>query len=140
MIARRQGAVSTAIQQARDRQASALALHLDCSRAYIGKLEAEGVIQRQGGSFPLDQSRVAYLRYLRREHRQSPRAMSMNYSTRCAACGGASISADGRYVAFSSNASNLVAGDTRPLPPPPAGLPLASVVMQAIAPVCMLCE
>jgi hypothetical protein len=26
--------------------ASALALHLDCSRAYIGKLEAEGVIQR----------------------------------------------------------------------------------------------
>jgi hypothetical protein len=54
--------------------ASALALHLDCSRTYIGKLEAEGVIQRQGDSFPLDQSRVAYLRYLRREHRRSPRA------------------------------------------------------------------
>ena len=53
--------------------ASALALHLDCSRTYIGKLEAEGVIQRQGGGFPLDQSRVAYLRYLRRERRQSPR-------------------------------------------------------------------
>lgn len=35
--------------------ASALALHLDCSRAYIGKLEAEGVIQRQGDGFPLDQ-------------------------------------------------------------------------------------
>jgi len=34
--------------------ASALALHLDCSRAYIGKLEAEGVIQRQGQGFPLD--------------------------------------------------------------------------------------
>jgi hypothetical protein len=34
--------------------ASALALHLDCSRTYIGKLEAEGVIQRQGDSFPLD--------------------------------------------------------------------------------------
>jgi hypothetical protein len=34
--------------------ASALALHLDCSRAYIGKLEAEGVIQRQGDGFPLD--------------------------------------------------------------------------------------
>ena len=47
--------------------ASALALHLDCSRTYIGKLEAEGVIQRQGDGFPLDQSRVAYLRYLRRE-------------------------------------------------------------------------
>jgi hypothetical protein len=52
--------------------ASALALHLDCSRTYIGKLEAEGVIQRQDGGFPLDQSRVAYLRYLRRERRQSP--------------------------------------------------------------------
>ena len=33
--------------------ASALALHLDCSRTYIGKLEAEGVIQRQGDGFPL---------------------------------------------------------------------------------------
>jgi hypothetical protein len=30
------------------------------------------VIQRQGDGFPLDQSRVAYLRYLRREWRQSP--------------------------------------------------------------------
>ena len=38
--------------------ASALAQHLDCSRAYICKLEAEGVIQRQGDGFPLDQSRV----------------------------------------------------------------------------------
>ena len=54
--------------------ASALALHLDCSRTYIGKLEAEGVIQRQRDGFPLDQSRVAYLRYLRREHRRSPRS------------------------------------------------------------------
>jgi hypothetical protein len=54
--------------------ASALALHFDCSRAYIGKLEAEGVIRRQGVGFPLDQSRVAYLRYLRRERRQSPRS------------------------------------------------------------------
>src|SRR6185436_10339598 len=54
--------------------ASALALHLDCSRTYIGKLEAEGVIQRQDNGFPLDQSRVAYLRYLRRERQQSPRS------------------------------------------------------------------
>jgi hypothetical protein len=53
--------------------ASALASHLDCSRTYIGKLEADGVNQRQGDGFPLDQSRVAYLRYLRRERRQSPR-------------------------------------------------------------------
>jgi hypothetical protein len=49
---------------------SALAQHLDCSRTYIGKLKAEGVIQRQGDGFPLDQSRVAYLRYLRRERRE----------------------------------------------------------------------
>jgi hypothetical protein len=54
--------------------ASALAQHFDCSRAYIGKLEAEGVIQRQGDGFPLDQSRIAYLRFLRRERRQSPRS------------------------------------------------------------------
>src|SRR3954469_15844170 len=54
--------------------ASGLALHLDCSRTYIGKLEAEGVIQRQGNGFPLDQSRFAYLRHLRRERQQSPRA------------------------------------------------------------------
>ena len=40
----------------------------------MSKLEAEGVIQRQGDGFPLDQSRVAYLRYLRRERRQSPRS------------------------------------------------------------------
>src|SRR6478736_835393 len=51
----------------------ALAQHLDCSRTYIGKLEAEGVIQRQGDGFPLDQSRVAYLGYLRRERRRSAR-------------------------------------------------------------------
>ena len=55
-------------------RASALAQHLDCSRTYIGKLEAKGVIQRQGDGFSLDQSRVAYLRYLRRERRQSPRS------------------------------------------------------------------
>jgi hypothetical protein len=54
--------------------ASALAVHLDCSRTFVGKLEAEGVIQRKGNGFPLDQSRIAYLRYLRRERRQSPRA------------------------------------------------------------------
>ena len=47
--------------------ASALAQHLDCSRTYIGKLEARGVIQRHGDGFPLDRSRVEYLRYLRRE-------------------------------------------------------------------------
>src|SRR4029453_5098600 len=45
-----------------------------CSRTHIGKLEAEGVIQRQGDGFPLDQSRIAYLRFLRRERPQSPRS------------------------------------------------------------------
>jgi hypothetical protein len=60
--------------------ASVLALHLDCSRTFIGKLEAEGVIQRQRDGFPLDQSRVAYLRYLRREHRRSPRAAATSRS------------------------------------------------------------
>ena len=70
--------------------ASALAQHLDCSRAYIGKLEAEGVIQRQGSGFPLDQSRVAYLRYLRRERQQSPRAAAdadtSKSRPRCCSC------------------------------------------------------
>jgi hypothetical protein len=42
--------------------ASTLALHLDCSRTYIAKLGAEGAIQRQSDAFPLDRSRVAYLR------------------------------------------------------------------------------
>jgi hypothetical protein len=59
--------------------ASALALHSIAPRTYIGKLEADGVIQRQGDGFPLDQSRVAYLRYLRRERRQSPRSEADAY-------------------------------------------------------------
>jgi hypothetical protein len=72
-------AARATVSQPRSRKAatvsaSALALHLDCSRTYIGKLEADGVVQRQGDGFPLDQSRVAYLRYLRRERQQSPRA------------------------------------------------------------------
>ena len=53
--------------------ASALALHLDCSHTYIGKLEAEGVIVRQGDGFDLEAARVAYLRFLRRERQRSPR-------------------------------------------------------------------
>jgi hypothetical protein len=54
--------------------ASALAKHLDCSRTYIGKLEDEGVLQRDGSGFDVNASRVAYLRFLRRERRQSPRS------------------------------------------------------------------
>ena len=53
--------------------ASALALHLDCSRTYIQKLEAEGVFQRlPGGGFNIDASRLSYIRHLRRERQQSP--------------------------------------------------------------------
>ena len=51
--------------------ALALARHFDCSRTYSGELEAEGAIQRQSDGFLLDQSRVAHLRYLRSERRQS---------------------------------------------------------------------
>jgi hypothetical protein len=71
------GPVAKPVSRPRSRKpatvsASALAQHLDCSRTYTGKLEADGVILRQGDGFPLDQSRVAYLRYLRRE-RHTPR-------------------------------------------------------------------
>jgi len=41
--------------------ASTLTRHLDCSRQYVDKLEAEGVIQRQGDGFMLDPCCVAYL-------------------------------------------------------------------------------
>jgi hypothetical protein len=51
----------------------ALAVHLDCSRSYIQQLEAEGVLHREDDGFPLDRSRVAYLRFLKRERKQSPR-------------------------------------------------------------------
>ena len=54
--------------------ASALAEHLDCSRTYIGKLEAEGVIQRRSdGKFDQDQCRAAYLKHLREARKLSPR-------------------------------------------------------------------
>jgi hypothetical protein len=84
-VSRRRSAKSATVS------ASALAQHLHCSRTYIGKLEAEGVIQRQGDGFPLDQSRIAYLRYLRRERRQSPRAEAdaahVASRPRCCRCG-----------------------------------------------------
>jgi len=49
----------TVAKRAATVSASTLALHLDCSRAYVGKLEADGVIQRRGDGFPLDHNRVA---------------------------------------------------------------------------------
>ena len=39
-------AVSRVRTKSRTVSASALALHLDCSRTYVGKLEAEGVLHR----------------------------------------------------------------------------------------------
>jgi hypothetical protein len=47
-----------------------MAVHLDCSRTYIGKLEAESVIQRQGDDFPLNGGRP---QFLFSKHRQMPR-------------------------------------------------------------------
>ena len=53
--------------------ASAMALHLDCSRTYIGKLEAEGVIQRQAtGSRSI--RAASRTRHLRRERQQTSRS------------------------------------------------------------------
>ena len=55
--------------------ASALALHLDCSRTYIAKLVDQGVIERRAdGAFDQDQCRSKYIAHLRAEHRRSPRA------------------------------------------------------------------
>lgn len=59
----------------REVSAVALARHLDFSRAYLGKLEAAGVIHREtGGGFPLEVSRVAYIRHLRHQRQQSPKS------------------------------------------------------------------
>jgi hypothetical protein len=48
-----------------------LAPHLDCS-GHISKLEGQGVLHRgPNGNFPLDASRVPYIRHLRRQRQQS---------------------------------------------------------------------
>ena len=51
----------------------ALALHFDVSPTYITNLDAEGVLHRGPDGFALDQSRIVYLRSLRRERKLSPR-------------------------------------------------------------------
>ncbi|MBR0822709.1 hypothetical protein [Bradyrhizobium liaoningense] len=90
--ARRQACASTAIQKPCDRQRVGTGGAPRLHRTYIGKLEADGMIHRQGDGFPLYQSGVAYLRYLRRERRQSPRseadaahvaAMTASFRERC---------------------------------------------------------
>lgn len=53
--------------------ASALAQHLDCSRAYVGKLESEGAVRRTTDGYPLDEARVSYIRFLRRNRKRTPR-------------------------------------------------------------------
>ena len=50
MIARPSPSLSLDRDPENPHSTSTLALHLDCTRTYIGKLEAEGVIQRQGPS------------------------------------------------------------------------------------------
>jgi len=52
--------------------ASALARHLDCSRTYIGKLEAEGEIQRKVTASHSIGAALPTCDTLRRERRQSP--------------------------------------------------------------------
>ena len=54
--------------------ASALAVHLGCTRQYIAKLTAEGVIEKRGDGYDQDQCRLRYLAHLRSENRRSPRA------------------------------------------------------------------
>jgi hypothetical protein len=52
-----------------------LAQHLDVSRPYLSKLEAEGVFHRlPGGGYSLDHCRIAYLRHLRRERQRTPKS------------------------------------------------------------------
>jgi hypothetical protein len=54
--------------------ASALAVHLACTRQYVAKLTSEGVIERQGEGYDQDRCRWRYLAHLRSENRRSPRA------------------------------------------------------------------
>jgi len=53
---------------------SALASHLDVGPTQISRLETDGILRRENGGYPLDASRIAYIRHLRRARRQiSPR-------------------------------------------------------------------
>jgi len=54
--------------------ASTLAAHLACTRQYISRLTADGVIERRGDGYDQDQCRLRYLAHLRSENRRSPRA------------------------------------------------------------------
>lgn len=53
---------------------SALATHLGCTRQYIARLTAEGVIEKRGDGYDQDASRLKYITHLRSERRRSPRA------------------------------------------------------------------
>jgi hypothetical protein len=48
--------------------------HLDCSGAYVQKLDAEGILHREGDAYPLNRNRIAYVHFLRRERKASPRS------------------------------------------------------------------
>jgi hypothetical protein len=45
--------------------ATALAVHLGCTRQYIARLAAEGIISRSGSGYDQDQCRLRYLAHLR---------------------------------------------------------------------------
>jgi len=62
--------------------ASALARHLDVSRAYVAKLEADGVIRREpGGGYSLDVCRMRYINHLRRERQVSAKSKAQDEFT-----------------------------------------------------------
>ena len=54
--------------------ATALAAHLDITRQNVGRLTAEGILERTSAGYLLDDSRRRYIRHLREEYRKSPRA------------------------------------------------------------------
>ena len=54
--------------------ATALAAHLDMTRQNVSRLTAEGILERTGAGYLLDDSRRRYIRHLREEYRKSPRA------------------------------------------------------------------
>ena len=70
--AHRQGdGLSTAIRQARDRQRVGTGAAPRLQPGLRQQARSRRRIQRQGDGYPLDQSRIASLRYLRRERQQS---------------------------------------------------------------------
>jgi hypothetical protein len=74
--------VAKAVSRPRSRKpptvsASSLAHHLDLTRQRVSVLADEHVLERlPAGKFDVDASRVAYIRFLRRERQKSPRSQA----------------------------------------------------------------